>query len=276
MEVTHSLLIRWFLTVITASLIYGNLSVLVAARRLYFLSAVTPHSALLAALISVVISNVTGVHNDFLWSVLISCFLMLCVGYFTNKGYSTDIVTSAYVALTASLSVTIMNYVLTSFRVNYSLWSVILGDPLLTTWDDLFLASLIAPLTITLTFLSLKYHLYAGVDLDYVKLVGMHSRLYDYIFFLLLGVASVALIKVTGLILQHVLILLPSIIAVRLAESCRMAYAASLTVSILSGVLGLQIAILINISPSGMVGLTLIVIYIISLVLVRTRGGGLS
>ncbi|MEM4752611.1 MAG: metal ABC transporter permease [Sulfolobales archaeon] len=273
MEVIQSLLLKWLLTITMSSLIYGNLSILISARRLYFLATVTPHSALLAVIIAVIINRIVGVLNEFLWSAIIGCALMFCVGYFIRRGSDTDTITSVYVALTASASVIAMNYILTSFKISYSLWSVILGDPLLIAWSDLPPLLLITVITIFLTALSLKYHVYAGVDPDYVKLVSTRKWLYDYALFFLLGVTSVALIRVTGFILQHILILLPSIVAVKISESSRKAYAAGLITSILAGVLGLQIAILTNSSPSGMIGGIFILIYVISLVISKIRRG---
>lgn len=271
MEIVNSLIIRWLLIIAVSSLIYGNLSTLISARRLFFLASVTPHSALLAVLTAVVLSNVFGVLNEFLWSALIGCCLMLIIGYTIYRGADTDIVTSLYVALSASVSVTVMNYVLTTFRVGYSLWRVVLGDPLLTTWDDLLYVSIVAILTTSLTAMTLKYHVYAGADPDYVKLVGARRWLYDFTLFLLLGITSVALIKVTGFILQHVLILLPSIIAAKVTESSAKAYLLSLMVSLTAGIAGLQIAVLINLSPSGSIGVTLIAIYAISLLIAKVR-----
>ncbi|MEM2757158.1 MAG: metal ABC transporter permease, partial [Sulfolobales archaeon] len=160
---------------------------------------------------------------------------------------------------------------LTTFRVGYRLWSVILGDPLLITWSDLLYVSVVALLTAVLTVFSLKYHIYAGADPDYVKLVGARKWLYDFILFLLIGITSVALIKVTGFILQHILILLPSIVAARLTESSSKAYMISLLVSLTAGVVGLQLAVLINTSPSGMIGITLITIFVISLLLHKVK-----
>ncbi len=265
MEIIQLLFLRWFLTIITSSLIYGNLSVLVSARRLYFLAGAAPHSALLAAVIAVVLSNIVGLLNDLLWSIVVGCLLMTAVGHFIRKGYDSDVVTSIYVALTASASVVVMSHVLTTFRLSYSLWSIILGDPLLTTWAELIPTSLLALLTTALTVASLKYHVYAGVDPDYVRLVSKRGWLHDYTLFILLGVTSVALIKVTGFILQHVLILLPSITASKLTESSGGAYLTAVAVSVLAGILGLEAAILFNVSPSGMVGAVLIAAYIISI-----------
>lgn len=273
MEVIQSLLLKWFLTIAMSSIIYGNLSILISARKLYFLATVTPHSALLAVMIAVIINRTVGVLNDFLWSAIVGCTLMLCVGYFIRRGSDTDTITSVYVALTASASVIAMNYVLTSFKISYSLWSVVLGDPLLIAWSDLLPLPLMTIITTTLTALSLKYHVYAGVDPDYVKLVSTRKWLYDYILFFLLGVTSVALIRVTGFILQHILILLPSIVAAKITESSKKAYIAGLITSILASVLGLQTAILTNSSPSGMIGGTFILIYVISLLLSKIWRG---
>jgi len=257
--------VRWLILIILTSLTYGNLSALVSAKRLYFLASVTPHSALLAVILAVITSNTLGLLNDYLWATVIGCSLLIVVGYLIYRGVNADIITSLYVASTASLSVLLMNYVLTNYKLTYSLWSIILGDPLLTTWMDVLAVAIVALLTEVITLTTIKYHIYSGVDLDFLKLSRGYGLAYELLFYLLLGISSVALIKVTGFILQHVLILLPAITAARVCSSSRCTYILSIIVSTTAGVLGLVIAILANTSPSGSIGAILISIYLIML-----------
>jgi ABC-type Mn2+/Zn2+ transport system permease subunit len=257
--------VRWLILIILTSLTYGNLSALVSAKRLYFLASVTPHSALLAVILAVITSNTLGLLNDYLWATVIGCSLLIVVGYLIYREVNADIITSLYVASTASLSVLLMNYVLTNYKLTYSLWSIILGDPLLTTWMDVLAVAIVALLTEVITLTTIKYHIYSGVDLDFLKLSRGYGLAYELLFYLLLGISSVALIKVTGFILQHVLILLPAITAARVCSSSRCTYILSIAISTTAGVLGLVIAILANTSPSGSIGAILISIYLIML-----------
>lgn len=258
-------LFRWLVVIILSSLIYGNLSALISMRRLYFLASAAPHSALLAVSLAVVLVNTIRVFNEYLWSSIIGCVMMLLVGYMIYKGADTDIVTSVYVASSASLSILVINYVLTGYGLSYSLWSIILGDPLLTTWGDVINLTAVALLTIGIGFLIFNYHLYIGVDPDFIKIAVKHRWVYELLIFMLLGLASVALIKVSGFILQHILMLLPSTIAINLGESAKRAYVLSILISLIAGCLGLYIAILVNIAPSGAIGLILLLTYVITL-----------
>ncbi len=271
MEISQlPLQVRWLILITLMSLIYGNLSALVSAKRLYFLASVTPHSALLAVILAVITSKSLGLLNDYVWATVIGCSLLIIVGYLIYRGVNADIITSLYVASTASLSVLLMNYVLTNYKLTYSLWSIILGDPLLTTWMDVLVVAIVALLTEVITLTTIKYHIYSGVDLDFLKLSRRYGLIHELLFYILLGISSVALIKVTGFILQHVLILLPAITAARVSSSSRGTYILSIVIGTVAGVLGLVIAILANVSPSGSIGAVLISIYLTTLLKDKT------
>ncbi len=257
--------IRWLAVITLSSIIYGSLSALISMRKLYFLASTAPHSALLAVSTAVVLSNITRTLNEYLWSSIIGCLMMLLVGYLIYKGADTDIVTSVYVASSASISILVINYVLTNYGLRYSLWSIILGDPLLTTWDDVINLAAIALLAISIISLSFKYHLYIGIDPDFIKLSVRYRWAYEALIFTLLGLASVALIRVSGFILQHILMLFPSTIAINLSEGARRAYVLSIIISLTTGCLGLYIAILANIAPSSAIGLILLLAYVVTL-----------
>jgi len=74
---------------------------------------------------------------------------------------------------------------------------------------------------------------------------------------------------VVGFVLEHVLLLLPAAIATRLSESSRDVLVASTSVSVMASLVGLYLAVLLDQSPAGVVGLLLLAIYLAVLVLKR-------
>lgn len=264
-------LIRWYLTIALISAIFGNLSSIVSMRRLYFLAAAAPHSSLLAVSIAVVLTNITRALNEYVWSSIVGCLLLLLIGYTIYRGFDVDVITSIYVALSASFSILIMNYVLANYRLGYNMWAVILGDPLLVTWEEVFMLLIIALITPIVVAYSFRYQLYMGIDPDYIKANVRHRWAYELITFALLGLTSAALIRVTGFVLQHILILLPSIVAINLSESARKAYTMGLLISLAVGMTGFQIALLTNTAPSGTIGLMMVVAYAASTIRSRFR-----
>jgi ABC-type Mn2+/Zn2+ transport system permease subunit len=77
------------------------------------------------------------------------------------------------------------------------------------------------------------------------------------------------MIKVVGFVLQHVLILLPSAIAVAIAKNSKGVVLTSVVISVVAGVVGLYLAIITNQAPSGVIGLIMFLIY----AFVKIKGG---
>ncbi len=262
---------KWAIVVLSASIIYGALSTLISARRLYFLSAASAHIALLAVVLAIPLSKL--ILNEYIWAVIIGLILLYAVGYSIHKGMDEDVATAIFVSLTASLSVIAMYIVLTKFSIGYNLWVVILGDPLLASWTDVYYAVLVAVITLTATILTYREQVCIGIERDCAVLSGINVRLYDWLLYTLLGIATVAMIKIVGFVLQHVLILLPSAIAMLLAKDSKSMLFISVFISILSGLLGLQISILINQAPSGVIGLLMFGIFALAFVAKRCCHG---
>ncbi len=262
---------KWAIVVLSASVIYGALSTLISARRLYFLSAASAHIALLAVVLAIPLSKL--ILNEYVWAVIIGLLLLYAVGYSIHKGMDEDVATAIFVSLTASLSVIAMYIVLTKFSVTYDLWVVILGDPLLASWTDVYYAVTVAVVTLTATILTYREQVCIGIERDCAVLSGINVSLYDWLLYTLLGIATVAMIKIVGFVLQHVLILLPSAIAMLLAKDSKSMLFISVLVSILSGLLGLQISILINQVPSGVIGLLMFGIFALAFVAKRCCHG---
>jgi len=102
-----------------------------------------------------------------------------------------------------------------------SLWSYILGDPLLSTWSDVAYALVVSAAVAALSIILYRKEVLIGVDRDYAMLIGLNVKLHDYAVVTLLTVASVGLLRVVGFVLEHVVLLLPSAIAVSIARNSR-------------------------------------------------------
>mgnify|MGYP003875939437 FL=1 len=262
--------VRWFLTMVSAGITYGFLGPIVAVRRLRFLATASSHAALLAVALAVIITNSLGVLNEYVWSILISLFLIYMVGYMIYRGISPDTATSIFVSLSASSSVIAMYFVLTRYSIGVDLWSIILGDPLLVRWNDVFFSILIALVTALSVILTYKENVCIGISRDCALITGLRVSLYDWLIYTLLGLASIAMIRVVGFILEHVLILLPVAIAILYARNAQGVLIMSTIISVASSVVGLVIGIVVNQAPSGMTGLLLLAIYAI-LILIKWR-----
>ncbi|MEM3936052.1 MAG: metal ABC transporter permease, partial [Ignisphaera sp.] len=250
-----------------SSLLYGFISPVIAARRLFFLATEAPHMALFSVVLGIVVYKTTNLLNEFLWALIISIILINVVGHLIRAGVDPDVATSVMVSLTASGSVVATYYVLTFYSVQYNLWAFILGDPLLVTSQEALQLTIIAVASALATVYLYMFGVYMGVDLDHTKLSARNIWLYDTAIYTLLGISSVALLKIVGFVLEHVLLTLPAIIASTVSSSSREALHTSVVSAVASSFLGLLLSTKLNIAPAGGIGFITLSIYLIARVL---------
>ncbi|RLI09191.1 metal ABC transporter permease [Candidatus Bathyarchaeota archaeon] len=259
----------WVAVMVSAAVAYGVMSSVVAARRLYFLAGASAHSALLAVVLALPLAELLGLMSERPWALLMGLLLTYSVGYMIHRGVDPDVATSVFVAATASASSLAIYYVLTRFPREAELWAIIVGDPLLSSWRDALYALGIAGLTASAMILTYREQVYIGLDREFMRLSGVRTWAYDLLVFTCLALVTVSLIKVVGFVLEHVLLLLPSAIALRIARSSRTVLFVSISVSLTASILGLYLAVLVDLSPAGLVGLILLSAYSASFLLKR-------
>ncbi|MCD6301355.1 MAG: metal ABC transporter permease [Staphylothermus sp.] len=258
--------LAWIMVMLSAAVAFGSLSSLVSMRKLYFLAGATPHAALFAITLSIPLTKLLGVGNSSMYSILLGILLVYIVGFSIYKGINSDIATAVFVGITASGSVITAYYVLTYFPVEYDLTALIMGDPLLSSMEQAFISAVLASIVLITVLLTYREQLSLGIDRESAILSGLRIELYDAIVFTVLGLVTISMLRIVGYILEHILVLLPSSIAVMSAKSAREALYISIISALTSSLLGLHIGMILNISPSGLTGLILLLFYIISLV----------
>lgn len=260
---------RWFATMVGAAAAFGALSPLVHARRFNFFAASLPHSALLAVALGYAASAALG-GSPALWAALLSLPPSLALVAFLHRGASEDSATSAFVAFTASASVAAVYYVLTALPARVSLWSYILGDPLLAGWEEALLAAALGAATLALAAWLHPREVSIGLDSGFSALSGIRVKLHDYALAALLTVVSVALLRVVGFVVEHVALLLPAAVASRLARDSREFFALSVLPSVAAAAVSVLAAVQLNVAPAAAYGFILFAAYLLSLL----RGGG--
>ncbi len=254
----------WVAVMVSAALTLGAISALVGARKLFFLAGAAPHSGLLAALAAIPLSFITG-YDPVLIASLIGVLLVYIVGYAIHRGHDPDVSTSVFIAFSASLSVILAYYVLTSYPVQTDISAIILGDPLLATpREALFMVGL-SIVSFIIVWTTYREQVSIGIDRDSARLAGIRVWVYDLVVFTLLGLAAAALLRIIGFILEHVLILIPVSIALTASKSSGKAFTISILSALTAGLLGLNIALYFNLPPSGVTGAVLLAYYLLSL-----------
>ncbi len=257
--------VLWLGVVLSASLAFGALSTLVAARRLYFLAAGLPHSSLLAATIAIPLSAVIG-GPEYLWAAAAAVVLAHLFSLLVEKGVDPDVAASVFVSATASASVAAMYYVLSRFSLQAELWAYILGDPLLVDPGSVLLAVCVACATLLATILVYREEVCIGLDPNGARLAGIRVKLYDAILVSMLAAVSVLLLRIVGFVVEHVLVLLPGAVAVTAARGMWRALLYALAAAVIAGVAGLALALTLGVAPAAAIGGVMVTLYAASLV----------
>jgi zinc/manganese transport system permease protein len=245
-----------------ASVAFGFISSLIAARRLYFLAGAAPHAALLAATLAVPLAFTFG-GNPYWYAMPISIALVYIAGYMIFRGVEPDIATSILVSFSASASVLAVYYVKTSYPVAFDVSAVVFGDPLLVTRSETVLALATAAAVAALVLATYVENVYLGVDRDLAIVTGLRVWLYDLAFFTLLGLTVAVMVKVVGFILEHVFALLPGAAVALGSRSSKGALVDSLVLSYTAMGLGAGLSVATGLAPSGSAGIVMLLLYLI-------------
>ncbi len=242
---------------------YGLISNVVAARRLYFLAAASPHSALFAASLGMTIYLVLG-GNPRYWSLLVGIILLNLVAYLIRVSKNRDVATSVFVSLTSSLGVITLYYLSQIAKVSEKdLMSIIIGE--LTSINSTYvLEAMLITLVLVITVITTYY------GLIHESISNSISK-YDAILYVILALVTVGLIKLTGFILEHVLILMPGAIASIISRKAKDSLVISTISSITATSIGLLSSVLTGLSPSGVAGVFLVGTYVLITLIKKVR-----
>lgn len=258
--------LKWVTTFLSLGLLFGFLSPVIAARRLYYLSAAAPHASLLSITLSIIVTESIGFNNYYLASTLVAILMMLGVNYLVRSGLDPDVATSAFVAGSAASSVLLLHYVLVNYRPVYSINALMLGDPLLISFQEVLILVVILIVTIAVVLTTFRENICVGIDVDLVRLSGVKAVFYDLTPYVLIAINAIVLVKLVGYVLSHVMILLPSLASMNLSKQARETLIHSVGLGMVTALAGLLLSTYLNVSPSGAIGGALTLIYLATLV----------
>lgn len=236
---------------------FSLVSIVVYFRKLEFLASSATHTSLLAVIIGLMIESVTRVHYA-LWSLIIGLIIIHIAGLMIRRGIDPNNTSAIIVASTSAFSVIVAYILVTRFTIGYNLNSLFLGDPLLISTTDIVFVVGVTAVILTMFTLSLYEILSLGIDEVTIKILGVKTTIYDVMTYSMIGLATIGLLRVSGYILQHVLILLPAITSSFFSKSGRELILLSIMLSLLASSMGFFISLLVNLSPTGVTGIVLV------------------
>jgi zinc transport system permease protein len=140
------------------------------------------------------------------------------------------------------------------FGVN--LESLLFGSILVVTTEQIIAAAIVAAVGLAIIFLIFKELVYTTFDETQARAAGIRTWVYDYLLSGLAGITVVIAIPVVGVLLMSALLVLPALISTQVTKSFRQTVMFSPIVGVITVVLGIIVAVVIDAAPGGTIVLT--------------------
>lgn len=224
-----------FLAILLITPLFGILGTMIVNNRMAFFSDALGHSALTGMAIGVVL----GVMDTNISMVIFAIIFALVLNRIkSRKTVSTDTIISVFSSFSTALGLVIL-----SKGGNFSKYSSLLvGDILSITPKEVLLLLLI--FIVTLVFWCLAFNKLHGISINetLAKSKGIHLRVIDNIFVILIALIVMLSIKWVGILIINALLILPAASSRNLASNMREYHLFSVLISVFSGLLGLLLS----------------------------------
>ena len=208
-----------------------------------------------------------GIFTNFvpIWSALV--FTILGAIGITKVQESARLPGDAALAIFFSLGLSI-GVILTSLShgFNANLFSFLFGSILLTSLSDLLIVTSIAGFVIITVLLFYKEFFALIFDEESARVSGLPTRKLNYLLSVLTGITVIASIRIVGILLVSSLLVIPAVTAMQLSKGFNETIYLSILFSVIAVTVGLNLALITNISPSGVIALTSTATFFVTLV----------
>jgi len=172
---------------------------------------------------------------------------------------------SIAVLLTSGLAIgVILISISGGFTLN--LFSLLFGNILLVSNDDLIMILITAAIVIPVIYILYKKLVLIIFDENQAKVSGLNVTWINTLFIILASITIIASIRLVGVLLISSLIVIPNITALMLGKGFKKTIFISCAMSVFSVVFGIVISYYSNVAPSGMIVLTMVSMFLITVI----------
>ena len=261
------------LAVVLLSLSAGLLSPLIVARGLSYFGEGVGHASFFTFTLASTLMHLffPQAPSYLLWplTLILTLLAILPLGHFTERSkLPRDAIIGLFLVTCLSLGVILSSFV---SLPAIDLEVILFGNILLVTKEGLIFILLPFLASFILVGRYLKHWSYFSLDRIGAELAGLPVRLMHHFFLLLLATWLISAIRLCGSILSNGLLLIPGLFALRWGRDRRSTFRASVYFSLLTSMIGLYLANILNLSP----GPTIILVQVLLVFLLpffRFRG----
>ena len=253
-----------FLAVLLLTPLLGLLGTMAVNHQMAFFSDALGHSAITG----IGLGMVLGMHNDLLAMLIFGVVWAILICLIKESG-SASVDTIISVFSSTSIAAGLLILARGGKFAKYS--SLLIGDILAVTPGDLLALAVALPLGVLLWALMYNQLLLTSVSPSLARSRGIHIRVVECAFVVLVAVAVMLAIRWVGVMLINALLILPAAAGRNLARNSRQHAVFSVLIALISGVLGLLLAYQQDTSAGASIVLVAALCYVLSLLARKWR-----
>ena len=253
-----------FLAVLLLTPLLGLLGTMAVNHQMAFFSDALGHSAITG----IGLGMVLGMHNDLLAMLIFGVVWAILICLIKESG-SASVDTIISVFSSTSIAAGLLILARGGKFAKYS--SLLIGDILAVTPGDLLSLAIALPLGVLLWALMYNQLLLTSVSPSLARSRGIHIRVVECAFVVLVAVAVMLAIRWVGVMLINALLILPAAAGRNLARNSRQHAVFSVLIALISGVLGLLLAYRQDTSAGASIVLVAALFYVLSLLARKWR-----
>lgn len=246
----YGFLINGLVAALMMGPLLGGMGSLVVIKRLAFFSEAVGHAALTGIAIGILLGEPASHPFAALFSFcLIFALLLHWVKSRTSVPY--DALVGVFLAVAIAMGAALLLYV--ARKVNVHILENVLFGSILTVQDsDLAILAVIAAICMLAMLLFGNRALVATLNPELAQTSGIHVRLYDYMFIVLIALITVAAVKIAGAILVGAMLLIPATTARLVTHNVMQFFWCNILISTLCCLIGILLPMAFDLPvPSG-------------------------
>ena len=199
-----------------------------------------------------------------IWTALIVSILA-ALGI-TRLRYSTKMPPDSAVAVLLSTGLAI-GVILIGLAGGFTLdlYSFLFGSILLISIQDQETILLASAIILSILYFFYQKLIYVTFDEEQAKVSGINVSRLNYLFVILASISVIVSVRLVGVLLISSLIVIPNITAIMFGKGFKKTALISLSIAIMSVLLGILISYIMNLAPGGTIVITSVTAYLVAM-----------
>ena len=257
----YGFMVRALFVSVLVGIMCPVLGAYVVVRGLGFMSDGLAHSLLPGLVVAALVVSIISSS----WIILVpnAIAFALVIGYLSKRtGLSEDTAIGILFAGLFALGLTM----LTAARgLKVSLESVLLGQVLGVSRDDVMVTAALAAVVVVLMFALHKEMLFATFDPLGASVMGLPTQVLDYVLLVLLAVVILIALQAVGIVLVISMLITPAAAAQLLTQRFTLAMAVGAAIGVSSAIIGLYVSFHYNLASGPVMALSATSFFILAL-----------